>query len=41
MTVRPIVRVADPTTVAWEHVDRFQREAFVERTRAVVGRVGS
>ncbi len=40
MTVRPIDRVADPTTFAWEHVDRSHRDAFVERVRAVVGGVG-
>ena len=42
MTVRPIDRVADPTTfTAWEHVGRFHRDASVERIRTVVGRGGS
>jgi peptide deformylase len=35
-------RVADPTTfTTWEQFDRFHRDAFVERIRAFVGRVGS
>ena len=35
-------RVADPTTFTTaEHVERFRRDAFVERIRAVVARVGS
>jgi peptide deformylase len=35
-------RVADPTTfTTWEQFDRFHREAFVERMRAFVARVGS
>ena len=35
-------RVADPTTfTTWEQFDRFHRDAFVERIRAFVARVGS
>ncbi len=35
-------RVTDPATfTTWEQFDRFHRDAFVERARALVERVGS